>query len=322
MAQDGATRYGPFTLPPNAPNTIQMRGDFTPTTAREFANALQARPGANLLDLASNGGDALDALAVAGEVFARKMDTRISAGAGCYSACAYVFLAGDNRQAAGELGVHQVSGPGDVDLTAAQYTIADILDAMAKFGVHSAVVTTMFRTPPEGMYVFSRQELAALSIERGEGDHTPLAAQENQTAAPEAPAYSSNVQVVAQTRTEPFPEFLDLVMPVATPAPLSQTLERIGFTEAGVRIAAPVLAAVLGADTIPSLSEIRVLFGPLNYGSKNFVPYRVSLYGGPERLHLGTIALTDVGDYKQGSDPMAAAGGNDGHLGKHRRSRH
>jgi hypothetical protein len=303
VAQHADQAFGSFHLPAAAPNMIQLIGDITPAAALDFKRALRARPQAAVLDLASNGGDVLAALTVAFDVFERKMDTRIRAGAGCYSACAYLFFAGDRRQADGELGVHQVSSPGQVDLTSAQYTIAEIIQAMALFGVDPTVVTTMFRTPPEAMYVFTRQELAELAIER-EGSPPPANVAVATAPTSPQPAAAANVMVVAKTRTNPLPDYLDVVMPIADSADISETLDRIGFDERGVRLATPVLGAVLNSKVIPAASEIRILFGPYTQDSKTFVPYRVSIYDGDEHRHLGTIALTDVGDYKEGAEPL------------------
>jgi len=95
------------------------------------------------------------------------MRTYVPDGMGCYSACAYIFFAGQNRIADGELGVHQISQ--DVaDIVMTQITIGDILDALDEFGVQHQVISYMLRTPPEDMYVFSRLEVSELGINRGE----------------------------------------------------------------------------------------------------------------------------------------------------------
>jgi hypothetical protein len=101
------------------------------------------------------------------------MRTYVPEGMGCYSACAYVFFAGENRVADGELGVHQVSQ--DVaDIVLTQITIGDILDALDEFGVQHQVISYMLRTPPEDMYVFSPLELAELGINRGAPIHVAI----------------------------------------------------------------------------------------------------------------------------------------------------
>ena len=109
---------------------------------------------------------------------------------GCYSACAYIFFAGIDRQAEGELGVHQISAE-VADLVLAQTTLGDVLDAMQEFGVHQQVISHMLRTPPDDMYVFSTAELSDLGITRGE----PLTINVALVAAPE-PARSSGAAIV------------------------------------------------------------------------------------------------------------------------------
>lgn len=78
-----------------------------------------------------------------------------------------MFFAGADRQAEGELGVHQISA--DVaDLVLAQTTLGDVLDALQAFGVHQQVISHMLRTPPDDMYVFSATELGELGILSGD----------------------------------------------------------------------------------------------------------------------------------------------------------
>ncbi len=156
-----------FDLPPSEPEVIALTAEITATTPADLDRALDARPGARTLVLNSPGGAVDSALVIAQEVRRRGMRTYVPTGMGCYSACAYVFFAGQNRVADGELGVHQISQ--DVaDLVMAQVTIGDVLDALDEFGVQHQVISYMLRTPPDDMYIFSRLELSELGINRGE----------------------------------------------------------------------------------------------------------------------------------------------------------
>lgn len=156
-----------FDLPPDEPDVIALNAEITRTTPGDLDRALDARPGARTLVLNSPGGAVDSALVVAQEVRRRGMRTYVPDGMGCYSACAYVFFAGENRIADGELGVHQISQ--DVaDIVLTQITIGDILDALDEFGVQHQVISYMLRTPPEDMYVFSRLEVSDLGINRGD----------------------------------------------------------------------------------------------------------------------------------------------------------
>lgn len=164
----GNLRFGVFELPAEAPDTIVLNGEVTPDLDADFREALAARPAARVLLLNSPGGYVDNALAVAQEVNGRGMATAVAEGMGCYSACSYIFFAGSPRLAVGELGVHQISAEVD-DLVMAQTTLSDVLDALDRYGVAQPVITQMLRTPPEEMYIFTREEIEALGINLGSG---------------------------------------------------------------------------------------------------------------------------------------------------------
>ncbi len=155
-----------FSLPPEQPDAIQLDGDITGATPADFDRAMAARPSARTVILSSDGGRVDSALVVAREIQRRGLQTFIPAGSGCYSACAYIFLAGSNRRAEGELGVHQLSA--ETDMVTAQSMLGDVLEALQDFGVDRKVVSYMLRTPPDSMHVFSAAELNELGINRGE----------------------------------------------------------------------------------------------------------------------------------------------------------
>ncbi len=159
--------FGAFRLPADQPQLIVLNGDITSTTWGEFDRALAARPEARIVVLNSPGGMVDSALIMAREIRKLGLRTYVPRDMGCYSACAYMFFAGEERHAAGELGVHQISS--DVaDLVLAQTTLGDVLDALEEFGVEQPVVSHMLRTPPGDMYVFSIDEIADFGINRGE----------------------------------------------------------------------------------------------------------------------------------------------------------
>lgn len=161
------TARSAFELPPGDPQVIALSAEITNTTPADFDRALEARPGARIMVLNSPGGAVDSALVVAQEVRRRGMLTYVPDGMGCYSACAFIFFAGENRIADGELGVHQISQE-VADVVMTQMTLGDILDALQEFGVQHQVVSYMLRTPPQNMYVFSDLELGDLGINRGE----------------------------------------------------------------------------------------------------------------------------------------------------------
>ena len=163
-----ADQHGAFRLPKDQADVIVLNADITGTTPAEFDKALAARPKARIVVLNSPGGAVDSALAMAKQIRRLGLKTYVPPEMGCYSACAYMFFAGVDRQADGELGVHQISAE-VADLVLAQTTLGDLLDALEEFGVRQQVISHMLRTPPEDMYVFSAHELKEYGINHGAG---------------------------------------------------------------------------------------------------------------------------------------------------------
>jgi hypothetical protein len=129
--------------------------------------ARRAASSATTLVLASDGGHVQEATAIAREVRDLGLNTYVPSRRGCYSACAYIFFAGVNRRATGQLGVHQVSDPGFTALSL-QRDLADLFDLLFDFGVDRRVVSAMLRTPPEALYVLDTRETATFGVDREE----------------------------------------------------------------------------------------------------------------------------------------------------------
>ena len=159
-----STEFAPFGLLDDNHNIIVLNGGIDPRTPLTFKRVLAARPHASILVLNSPGGHVQSALLMAEEVFERKISTLILEDSGCYSACSFVYFAGVERVAEGELGVHQISGSADVQ--SAQLSLSDVIEYLNRYGVSAEVITRMLRTPPDEMYVFSQAEIAALGINR------------------------------------------------------------------------------------------------------------------------------------------------------------
>jgi hypothetical protein len=75
-----------------------------------------------------------------------------------------VFLAGIQRIAEGELGVHQISSE-DNDLIGGQITIGDVIDVLNKFGTPPELYPMMFSAKPNEMYILSQNELSDLGLQ-------------------------------------------------------------------------------------------------------------------------------------------------------------
>jgi hypothetical protein len=158
--------FGPFQVD-TAGQTITLDGPIDARAALNFRRAIAAAPGAKRLVLSSSGGIVAMGLLIADDVHQRGLATLIPAGSECYSACDYVFFAGRERIAQGRLGVHQISSAAP-DVEDTQLTISDILDVLNRFDTPPDVLTIMFRTPPNQIYVFSPAEVTKFGINRYE----------------------------------------------------------------------------------------------------------------------------------------------------------
>jgi TPR repeat protein len=161
----GQGQYGVFSVDPSNSSNIILDGPIGQSAGLDFRRISRAYPNADTLILNSGGGLLSIGILIADEVYEEGISTIIPRGAGCYSACAFIFFAGRGRTAIGELGVHQFSSdlPNQVG---DQYAFADIVDIFDRFGVNTAVLSIMMRTPPDDMYVFSNAEISEYGINR------------------------------------------------------------------------------------------------------------------------------------------------------------
>lgn len=165
----GETSYGPFTVDTSKPDVINMNGVIAPSAALDFRRALRAAPDAKLITLNSDGGSVQAGLLIADDINQRALATYIPKTSKCYSACSYIFLAGKERKADGELGVHQISSD-TRDLVGAQLAISDIIEVLSRFDTPAEVMQIMFKTPPDDMHVFSQQEIQQYKLNRSADD--------------------------------------------------------------------------------------------------------------------------------------------------------
>ena len=156
--------FGSFSVYSDEPELIYLDGSIELGAADDFMRARRAAPEASTLVLASDGGHVDEAEAIARQVRGLGLATYVPLQSGCYSACAYIFFAGVDRRATGQLGVHQVSDPGFTALSL-QRDLADLLDLLFEFGVDTRIATAMLRTPPEALYVLDGREIAQLGVD-------------------------------------------------------------------------------------------------------------------------------------------------------------
>lgn len=166
------THYGGFVHDTALPHALYFQGEIDRPNLRDFRNAIRAHD-ITLLILESPGGRIYSALDLAGQIRARGIDTLIPPRAECASACAFLFMAGTRRQAAGQLGVHRFSSDTDGSASVseteadAQNTVAQIIDIMADHGAGPAFFVRMFETPNSDMYWFTPEELTANGLTTG-----------------------------------------------------------------------------------------------------------------------------------------------------------
>lgn len=158
--------FGVFFVKPDEPDAIYLNGPLDDAALLDFRRASREYPDARMLVLNSPGGSLRTSLAIADEAFEAGFSTVIPSWARCYSACAFLFLAGVDRIAVGELGVHQFSS-NNPNLEDAQRVMADVFELLGRFETPQNVISIMLRTPPDDMYVFTEEEVAELGINRG-----------------------------------------------------------------------------------------------------------------------------------------------------------
>jgi hypothetical protein len=149
--------FGSFLVVDGINDTIFLNGPITANTPLDFRRAMQLRPDATVLMLASDGGQVQSALLVAQDLHERGLDTYVASGKSCNSACSFIFLAGRMRTIDGTLGVHQMDA--DVEDNAGiQSSMAYVMEVLGVFEPPPQVISRMLRTPPEDLYVFEADE--------------------------------------------------------------------------------------------------------------------------------------------------------------------
>ena len=162
-------KYGSFILNTDIPDTLFFIDEIKPNDSFELRKALRNHDIQNIV-LASPGGIVGEGLLMAGIIFDKKLRTYIPRGGTCASACAYLFFAGSERLADGDLGVHQAysSNPQkrqSVRATqyATQFTVSEIIGFLNEFGTPAFVYEKMFQDID--MYFFDTLELMELNSE-------------------------------------------------------------------------------------------------------------------------------------------------------------
>lgn len=145
---------------------LVLDGGMGENTAFNFKRTLNENPQVRTILLNSGGGLVSAGLEIAQLIANRHLDTWIPESAMCASACSVVYFSGASRLAEGQLGVHQIAMNIENNLEV-QYTASDMIEAFNRYGTHPNVFAAMFRTPPEKMYFFTKDEKVVFEIQRG-----------------------------------------------------------------------------------------------------------------------------------------------------------
>jgi hypothetical protein len=112
--------------------------------------------------LASPGGNVFESLQIAAAIHDQELSTVVPLDASCASACAFLFFAGSERDAIGELGVHQFYGPEEqAPMNEVQFTVSEIVGFLNEFQTPPFVFEYMFEN--EEMHFFTDPEKLRLS---------------------------------------------------------------------------------------------------------------------------------------------------------------
>lgn len=162
-------KYGSFILNTDIPDTLFFVDKIKANDSFELRKAIRNHDIQNIV-LASPGGSVWEGLQMAGIIFDKKLRTYIPRGGTCASACSYLFFAGHERLAEGELGVHQAKSINSQKQQAigqtqyvTQFTVSEIIGFLNEFGTPAFVYERMFQDID--MYFFDPLELMELNSE-------------------------------------------------------------------------------------------------------------------------------------------------------------
>ena len=161
LRAETVTDLAPFRWDSTRPQVLVLEGEITRRTPPLLGLALGRFADVAVLELSSPGGDAYAAMAMVPTIRAAGLATRIGAGDKCHSACSFLYFAGVERTAEGELGVHQLASANEAS---GHFIMNDVLDVFSDLGLPDMVRRRMMQTPPDQMYVFTPEELVALGL--------------------------------------------------------------------------------------------------------------------------------------------------------------
>lgn len=159
---------------PGEPNARALIGSISPGDAERMIEALSAHTSAGhsvrKLYLNSPGGSVVDALALGRHLRADKMETVVTEGDICLSACPYIFAGGTKRSAKGALGVHQHSFgensylPAFLAVEDIQRGQSEVMAYLDEMGLDVRLMRPALATGPNDIYIFVEDELTEYKL--------------------------------------------------------------------------------------------------------------------------------------------------------------
>ncbi len=147
---------------------LVARGSIEPGTAQRLAEELETRGEyVKTVALDSPGGSLDDAMAMARDLRARKLDAEVADGALCASSCPLLLAGGAHRHAGPQsaVGVHQFYAAVPPDrpvaqvMADAQLTTARITRHLTEMGVDPALWLHALETPPRALRYLTGEEM-------------------------------------------------------------------------------------------------------------------------------------------------------------------
>lgn len=138
----------------------------------ELATRANAGQRVEMIRLNSTGGSVSDALEIGDVIRASDMSTTMVDNAVCLSACPYIFAGGVARTVAqtAKLGVHQhyfgesAILPAFMAVEDVQRGQAEVMAHLSRMGIGLGIMEHALRTPPEQIYILSREELTEFAF--------------------------------------------------------------------------------------------------------------------------------------------------------------
>ena len=159
--------YGSFMFFEEVPNALFFEDKITKNDSFEFRKAIRNHD-IDTIVLSSPGGALFEGLTIAGMIFDKGLTTYVPETGLCASACAFMFFAGNNREATGRLGVHQFYSSSDDESAkianveyGSQFTVSEIIGYLNEFKTPPFVFEKMFAQ--KQMYFFSDAEMEKLN---------------------------------------------------------------------------------------------------------------------------------------------------------------